>query len=679
MGSWGVWQSGSGLSVHCAVFNSSQISCSSSSNFNSKSIVCAANITQIYFDARALSSLGYKIAALENYEKPYIRLVDCLLQYPDSDLSRQIFAAFFDNFTERQTFRSDNNLIFDSCLDFKHVEPNRTDNGQDEAISGKDQTDNGLDDLRQPGPDEEEVEDCLDVKIKINFDSDVELSASGDDNTEDFHADELDLLDASKAEVPRLRTERRKATGGGGGSSMRSSRRRRDGGGINTNPASEIDSDGGEEAKESSSSSRKRALPHHRPTLSERRLLSICKDLGKATDMLLYFSPPDLDAGSILCRLCKKVFTCTGRVRGSLRISLTDQVVEHVLQEHFNVQDYSCQSCGQSFADVMSWKKHTKRTCRINLPPPATSTTATPIGRFICKKCRARHTDPAALRDHVVFTHDPFSADTLLCPTCGLMFKNEKCRGDHERRMHNKVATFSPKKKDIRDRNLPNGGAARVVCPTCGFECCTKWVLETHIKKWHENAFPQPKVCELCVKPDSSNFSRRKYHTPYSLDKHRSEYHGEECHSIICEHCSEVFKGGVNQAKRSLRAHIDKVHLGIKHECDECEKQFITEKTLSSHKRHVHRKEGKYPCKACGKVFGYYLQAVEHAYKDRGEAPHQCKFCDFKSAHSWALAKHRPVCKRGLPRENSIKPQLLPDFGEPKFAVRDFLHHRLNM
>ena len=38
-------------------------------------------------------------------------------------------------------------------------------------------------------------------------------------------------------------------------------------------------------------------------------------------------------------------------------------------------------------------------------------------------------------------------------------------------------------------------------------------------------------------------------------------------------------------------------------------------------------------------------QAVEHAYKDRGEAPHQCKFCDFRSAHSWALAKHRPVCK----------------------------------
>ena len=114
-------------------------------------------------------------------------------------------------------------------------------------------------------------------------------------------------------------------------------------------------------------------------------------------------------------------------------------------------------------------------------------------------------------------------------------------------------------------------------------------MLENHIKKWHENAFPEPRSCELCYKPDVTNFSRRKYYTPYSLDKHKREFHGEECHQIICEHCSEVFKGGVNQAKRSLRAHIDKVHLGIKHECDQCEKIFLTEKTLASHKRHVHR------------------------------------------------------------------------------------------
>ena len=30
---------------------------------------------------------------------------------------------------------------------------------------------------------------------------------------------------------------------------------------------------------------------------------------------------------------------------------------------------------------------------------------------------------------------------------------------------------------DIVPRNLPNGGAPRVLCPTCGFECCTKVVF----------------------------------------------------------------------------------------------------------------------------------------------------------------------------------------------------------
>ncbi len=31
-------------------------------------------------------------------------------------------------------------------------------------------------------------------------------------------------------------------------------------------------------------------------------------------------------------------------------------------------------------------------------------------------------------REHVIARHDAFLADTLICPTCGFMFKNEKCR-----------------------------------------------------------------------------------------------------------------------------------------------------------------------------------------------------------------------------------------------------------
>lgn len=419
-------------------------------------------------------------------------------------------------------------------------------------------------------------------------------------------------------------------------------------------------------------------LKQYPPTLSEKRFLARCTQLGKGDELCDYYTSPDLGLGTITCALCNKEFTSSIVQTASLRISLIDRVIDHILVKHFETYAYQCENCLLNFNSPKPWKDHVRSNCD--------KTAFTQVGKFVCKKCKERFKTKFELHEHVGARHDPESADRLICATCGLMFKTEKCRIDHEKRIHKIVTSNHGHSKKKRDRNLPNGGASRVVCPTCGFECCTKWVLENHIKKWHENAFPEPRICELCFKPDSSNFSRRKYYTPFSLDKHKREFHGEECHEIICEHCSEVFKGGVNQAKRSLRAHIDKVHLGIKHECDQCDKIFLTEKTLASHKRHVHRKEGKYSCKECGKVFGYYLQAVEHAYKDRGEAPHHCKFCDFKSAHSWALAKHRPVCKyKGVPKDGTSdlqRTELDRDLqlnNQQKFDVRGFLPHRMHM
>ena len=84
--------------------------------------------------------------------------------------------------------------------------------------------------------------------------------------------------------------------------------------------------------------------------------------------------------------------------------------------------------------------------------------------------------------------------------------------------------------------------------------------------------------------------------------------------------------------------------MGIRKECDECGKTFISNIVLNKHKKHVHRKEGAYPCKFCGKIFRYSQQAIDHEYKDRGLSPYTCKLCPFKSADNWALAKHKKVC-----------------------------------
>ena len=142
---------------------------------------------------------------------------------------------------------------------------------------------------------------------------------------------------------------------------------------------------------------------------------------------------------------------------------------------------------------------------------------------------------------------------------------------------------------------------------------------------------------------------------------------------VVCEYCCKEFIGSIGKCKFALKEHIQAVHMGIRKACDECGKTFISNIVLNKHKKHVHRKEGAYPCKACGrkfhksvyeltetilgKIFRYSQQAIDHEYKDRGLAPYVCKHCPFKSADNWALAKHKKVCP-GAPAVQNVMPAL---------------------
>ena len=119
---------------------------------------------------------------------------------------------------------------------------------------------------------------------------------------------------------------------------------------------------------------------------------------------------------------------------------------------------------------------------------------------------------------------------------------------------------------------------------------------------------------------------------------------------VVCEYCCKEFIGSIGKVRFALREHVAAVHLGIRKSCDECGKTFVSNIVLNKHKKHVHRREGSYPCRVCGKVFRYSQQAIDHAYKDRGLAPYECSACPFRTGDNWALAKHKRVCP-ALPRE----------------------------
>ena len=74
---------------------------------------------------------------------------------------------------------------------------------------------------------------------------------------------------------------------------------------------------------------------------------------------------------------------------------------------------------------------------------------------------------------------------------------------------------------------------------------------------------------------------------------------------VVCEYCCKEFIGSIGKCKFALKEHIQAVHMGIRKACDECGKTFISNIVLNKHKKHVHRKEGAYPCKACGDISFY--------------------------------------------------------------------------
>ncbi|XP_023346927.1 zinc finger protein 141 isoform X3 [Eurytemora carolleeae] len=182
-------------------------------------------------------------------------------------------------------------------------------------------------------------------------------------------------------------------------------------------------------------------------------------------------------------------------------------------------------------------------------------------------------------------------------------------------------------------------------CIICGEKKKSEHNLTQHMKKFHEGAFPEPISCPQCS--DIKQFRNRKYHTPYSFDLHIKQIHSNGAEGkVVCEYCCKEFTGSLGKVKFALKEHIQAVHMGIRKACDECGKTFISNIVLNKHKKHVHRREGAYPCKGCGKVFRYSQQAIDHEYKDRGLTPYTCKFCVFKTADNWALAKHKKSCTR---------------------------------
>jgi len=333
----------------------------------------------------------------------------------------------------------------------------------------------------------------------------------------------------------------------------------------------------------------------------EERFTLICQELGQTTTLENHYSLVKTDSGNNVASCCwcsLKFFSSE-----SSRRKVETQIVDHIILEHFKTDPY----------------KHSRRQAAKS--------------NYQCNRCQLNFGTKKAFINHRKTEKCGNAKTSFKCKKCTRTFPTKKLRNLHVTESHPSV--------DAKIAEKP-----ALVCQTCGEKKNSEYNLSQHIKKFHENAYPEPIVCSLCS--GMRQLRNRKYHTPYSYELHMRQIHsGGSEGKVVCEYCCKEFIGSLGKIKFALKEHIQGVHMGIRKSCDECGKTFISNIVLNKHKRNVHRKVGAYPCQACGKIFKYSQQAIDHEYKDRGLTPYHCKLCNFKTADNWALAKHKKVCPAG--------------------------------
>ena len=75
------------------------------------------------------------------------------------------------------------------------------------------------------------------------------------------------------------------------------------------------------------------------------------------------------------------------------------------------------------------------------------------------------------------------------------------------------------------------------------------------------------------------------------------------------------------------------------HECDVCEKMFVTPSKLATHMR-THTKEKPYECDVCEKRFTRSGSLNTHMRIHTNEKPYECDVCDKAFRTSSSLKRH---------------------------------------
>ena len=89
------------------------------------------------------------------------------------------------------------------------------------------------------------------------------------------------------------------------------------------------------------------------------------------------------------------------------------------------------------------------------------------------------------------------------------------------------------------------------------------------------------------------------------------------------------------------------------HECDVCEKVFVSASKLAIHVR-IHTKEKPYECDVCEKRFSESGSLTRHMRVHTNEKPYECDVCEKRFCRSDTLKKHKRTHTNEKPYECDV-------------------------
>ncbi|RUS73870.1 hypothetical protein EGW08_018372, partial [Elysia chlorotica] len=348
------------------------------------------------------------------------------------------------------------------------------------------------------------------------------------------------------------------------------------------------------------------------------------------------------DLRTYICELCGKRATSSYNLKVHMRIHSTSKLFFcDLCGQGFNYKAFSRANIKDTGKNVRCSKKfYSCPVCGIKLQNchlvNHVKNKHTKEDVFICCYCKKPLSNHSMLADHIKFHLGiETKKGKLHCSLCPSVFTSASAFHRHSH-THRTVCVFCNKDfgflRLLQDHYKKEHWEEMFPCRVCGHRLATKrqhWTHERHHK--YSNGDP----CHICGKVFVDMKLHLAYHeksgdnneadsnTTASLINNGGAVIDSEKH--LCTMCPSTFP-----TEGFLVRHMTTIHkqdMGLK--CPQCPKRFGTRKQLASHvKRHVDRKEKKFVCSVCEKIFAENHTLKMHMRVHDLEKFLTCSICD---------------------------------------------------